>query len=203
MPHGICYNSYMTTGGEGFEGDGPSAPAGWYPVDGGSQRYWDGVRWTEHIAPAPAPGPTPDVGGGQPGQPPGPDPAPFAPAPLAPAPSPLGPGPAPVVTTSDDRSMAMLTHLLALVSGFLGPLIVWLIKKDQSPFVDYHGKEALNFQISLFIYWIATILLVIVLIGLLLIPVLLVLQILFPILAAVAANKGQYYRYPLTIRIIR
>ncbi|MGB5757086.1 MAG: DUF4870 domain-containing protein, partial [Acidimicrobiales bacterium] len=119
------------------------------------------------------------------------------------------PGPAiagspapPGTITSDDRSMAMLIHLLSLVAGFIGPLIVWLIKRDQSAFIDYHGKEALNFQISMFIYWIVALLAMIILIGFLLIPVLLVLQLLFPILAAVAANKGEYYRYPLSIRLI-
>ncbi len=119
-----------------------------------------------------------------------------------PAPAVAGAPAPPGTITADDRSMSMLIHLLSLVSGFVGPLIVWLIKRDQSAFVDYHGKEALNFQISMFIYWTGALLAMIILIGFLLIPVLLVLQILFPILAAVAANKGEYYRYPLSIRLI-
>lgn len=182
---------------ESAGGDGPSAPPGWYPVDGGAQRYWDGTRWTEHIAPGPA-----STEPASPGV--APPPGPSAASPYEPAPVPFQGGTAPVAApvTADDRSMGLLLHLLTLVSGFLGPLIVWLIKRDQSPFIDYHGKEALNFQISLFLYWIIALLSLLVLIGLLLIPVLLVIQILFPILAAIAANRGEYYRYPLTIRII-
>lgn len=182
---------------EGF-GSGPapsSAPAGWYPVDGGGQRYWDGATWTEHVAPAPGavpPGPS-SVPSGPSSV--GPDSAPF------PAPVDGLPG-APGVVTPDDRTMALLIHLLALVSGFLGPLIIWLVKRDQSAFVDHHGKEGLNFQLTLLLAWFVAMLAALILIGLLLIPVLLVLQILFPILAAVAANRGELYRYPLTIRFI-
>ncbi len=225
----------------------PAAPAGWYPVDGGMQRYWDGRQWTEHMAPAPAPTPPPTqnpstqnpsaqypngmpsaeqptqvvpgdapapwVDGAPAGQPPGdqgPSIQPLAAQPQQPmnwaggpsASDPVAPVAAPAMITPDDKSMAMLAHLLTLVAGFLGPLIIWLIKKDQSPYVDHHGKEALNFQISMFVYWLCALLAMIVLIGFLLIPVLLVLQVLFPIIAAVAANRGEYYRYPMTIRFI-
>lgn len=107
------------------------------------------------------------------------------------------------MVSSDDKSTALLLHLLSLVVGFLGPLIIWLSKRDQSPFIDHHGKTALNFQISLFVYWIGTFLAIFLIVGLLIVPVLLVIQILFPILAAVAANRGEYYRYPLAIPFIR
>ena len=96
----------------------------------------------------------------------------------------------------------MLIHLLALVSGFIGPLVLWLVKKDESRFVDHHGKEALNFQVSMLIFWIITFVLAFVLIGFLLMPVLIVFNFLFPILAAVSANKGELYRYPFAIRLI-
>ncbi len=85
--------------------------------------------------------------------------------------------------TNDERNFAVLIHILSIVSSFLAPLILWLIKRDESAFVDHHGKEALNFQITMFIAWSVTIVLVFVLIGLLLIPVLLVIQIVFPIMA--------------------
>jgi uncharacterized Tic20 family protein len=104
--------------------------------------------------------------------------------------------------TNDERNFAVLIHILSIVSSFLAPLILWLIKRDESPFVDHHGKEALNFQITMFIAWSVTIVLVFVLIGLLLIPVLLVIQIVFPIMAGLAANRDEYYRYPLTLRLI-
>jgi uncharacterized Tic20 family protein len=187
-------------GGEQNAGGGnPSAPAGWYPVDGGQQRYWDGAQWTEHTAPLP-PTDAPQPGGPDPGSAADPFGAPagagYEPMPFG-APAPAG------AITSDDRTMALLAHLLAIFVGFFGPLIIWLIKKDQSPFVDEHGKEALNFQISMFIYWIVAFISLLVLIGLVLIPILFLMQIILPIMAAVAANRGDSYRYPLTIRLIR
>jgi len=205
----------MSTGSHsrpGADAGDPAAPAGWYPVDGGTQRYWDGQVWTEHVAPGP--GPTPwhpqseDHAGfgqlsgtGAPfGQPSGSGASsrdPVGGVPLA-----VQPPWATHIPTSEDRSMAVLVHVLALLTGFLGPLVLWLVKRDQSEFVDYHGKEAVNFQLSLMLYWVCTVIAIFFLIGLLFFPVLFVLQILFPILAAVAANRGDRYRYPLSIRFI-
>jgi uncharacterized Tic20 family protein len=119
---------------------------------------------------------------------------------------PVGSAPAPGLrgpVTSDERTMGLLIHLLSLVSGFLGPLVLWLVKRDQSAYLDHHGKESLNFQISLLVYWFGSIIAMFVLIGILFIPVLVILGFVMPIVAAVAANRGDYYRYPLTIRFIR
>ncbi|PTM58475.1 DUF4870 domain-containing protein [Desmospora activa] len=102
----------------------------------------------------------------------------------------------------DARTMGMLAHLLGIFS-FIGPLIIWLIKKDEHPFVDDQGKEALNFQISLLIYYFISGLLCIILIGLLILPVVVIVHYVFAILAGVKANQGEYYRYPLTIRFIK
>ena len=107
----------------------------------------------------------------------------------------------PGVLNPDEKTMGMLAHILGIFT-FLGPLIIWLIKKDESQFVDYHGKEALNFQITMFIAYIASFFLLFILIGFLLLPILLILNILFPILAGIAANKGEYYKYPVSIRMI-
>ena len=108
------------------------------------------------------------------------------------------------------RRWAMLCHLSALVGllgngiGFLlGPLVVWLIKKDSDPFVDDQGKEALNFQITMFLGVIIGIVMSFFLIGIPLLIALAVMAILFPIVAAIRANEGQLYRYPLTIRFIK
>jgi uncharacterized Tic20 family protein len=111
--------------------------------------------------------------------------------------------------SNDDRTMAMLCHLLGIFTGFVGPLILWLIKKDQSAYIDYHGKEALNFQISIMLYLISAFILTFILvfvIGPLAFPLLFLLGIVFlvlEILAAVAAQKGELHRYPLCIRFIR
>lgn len=110
----------------------------------------------------------------------------------------IGPEPDP-----DSRTMAMLAHLLAILLGFLGPLIIWLIKKDQSPFVNDQGKEALNFQLTILIALVISGLLACVVIGLFLLPVIAIGNLILCIVAAVAANKGEAYRYPFNIRFIR
>jgi uncharacterized Tic20 family protein len=104
---------------------------------------------------------------------------------------------------SDQRTMAMLCHLLGLFTSFVGPLILWLIKKDEMKFVDDQGKEALNFQITVLIASIAASLLTFICIGFLLLPAIGIADIVFCILATVAANKGQAYRYPVTLRLIK
>ena len=98
--------------------------------------------------------------------PPGPQPAPPAPGPQ-PGPPGTGPYGAPGVgpLSQDEKTMAMLIHLSGIFTGFVGPLIIWLIKKDESPFVDRHGKTALNFFITLAIAAFVSVILIIVLIG--------------------------------------
>lgn len=99
--------------------------------------------------------------------------------------------------------MAMLCHLLAIFTGFLGPLIIWLIKKDDAPFVDRNGKEALNFQLTVLIAMLVSGLLSFVCIGFLLMLVVWILDLIFCIVAAVKTSRGEEYRYPLTIRFIK
>ena len=109
-------------------------------------------------------------------------------------------GPAP---TTDDRNMATIAHVLGIVTGFIGPLIIWLLKKDQSPFVEDQGKEALNFQLTLLIGWIIAGASTAICIGFVLMPAVLVCAIIFGIMGAMATNKGEAYRYPLNIRFIK
>jgi uncharacterized protein len=108
----------------------------------------------------------------------------------------------PLALTQDDRTMGLLAHLLGIFAGFVGPLIIWLIKKDQSRFVDDQGKEALNFQLTLMIghvIGLVTICFTFALIN----AVLGIVGLVFCIIAAVEANKGTAYRYPLNIRFIQ
>ncbi|KAB8195761.1 DUF4870 domain-containing protein [Nonomuraea phyllanthi] len=98
--------------------------------------------------------------------------------------------------------MAMLAHLLGLLASWLGPLIIYLMKKDQAPYVRDQAAEALNFQITMFIGYVLAGILVIVFIGALLLPVVWILSLIFHIQAAMATNKGQKYRYPFAIRLI-
>ena len=111
--------------------------------------------------------------------------------------------PAGVKSTPDENSMAMLAHLLALFTGFVGPLIIWLMKKDESDLVNDQGKEALNFGISITIYYAVAGLSIIVIVGFLLLPAVWIFAIINIIRAAIAANKGERFRYPLCIRLIK
>jgi len=110
---------------------------------------------------------------------------------------------APAQVSSDERTMALLAHLLGIFFSFVGPLVIWLIKKDESEFVDYHGKEALNFQLTMLIAYIVGVLLSTIVIGLCITLAVWVVIIIFSLMAAVAANKGEYYRYPISIRFIK
>lgn len=109
-----------------------------------------------------------------------------------------------------DRTWAMFCHLTSLSAcigipfgNIIGPLVVWLIKKDEFAIVDEHGRESLNFQISLSIYSIVAFFLCFAFIGFLLLPAILIAGIVFVIIATLKANKGETYRYPLTIRFIK
>ena len=105
--------------------------------------------------------------------------------------------------SKDDCNLAMLAHLLGIFTGFIGSLIIWILKKDNSAFIGEQAKEALNFQITITIGFVIAWVLAFILIGLVLMPILFVANLVFCILAAVAASKGQAYRYPLTIRLVQ
>ena len=105
---------------------------------------------------------------------------------------------------------AMFCHLaglcafvLPVVGNIVGPLILWQLKKDEYPFVDQQGKEALNFQISMTIYGLVSAALTFICVGFFLLAAVGVIDILFLLIAAVKANNGQSYRYPLAIRLVK
>ncbi len=111
---------------------------------------------------------------------------------------------------SNDYTMGMLCHLLSFVGligvpfgNVIGPLVLWLVKKDEDAFVDETGKEVLNFQISMTIYVAVCFALTLVVVGLFLLPVVIVLNVVYTIIAAIKANEGQCYKYPFTIRFIK
>jgi uncharacterized Tic20 family protein len=109
-------------------------------------------------------------------------------------------GPTP---TQDDKTMGMLAHLLGIFLGFIGPLIIWLIKKDQSPFVDDQGKESLNFQIMLMIGYVIGSVTSCLFIGFLILPAVWIFGIIFSIIAALKSKDGIAYRYPVNLRLIK
>ncbi len=105
--------------------------------------------------------------------------------------------------SKDARMWAMLCHLLGLFTCFIGPLIIWLIKKDEDPFVDDQGKEALNFQITVAIAMIVSAALAVICVGFFLGIAVSIADLVFCIVASVKANGGQAYRYPVSIRLIK
>ncbi len=124
------------------------------------------------------------------------------------------------VPSAEERQWAMFAHLSALAGAvlssafggwgtFIGPLIIWLIKKDTMPFAASQAKEALNFNITVSAIFLALVILTIITFGigaLLAVPVMLVVGVaalVFTIIAAVKANDGIDYRYPVSIRIIK
>jgi len=113
------------------------------------------------------------------------------------------------VPSADEKQWAMFAHLSALAGyiipfgSIIAPLVIWQIKKNEMPFVDDQGKEALNFQITVAIAAVICFVLMFVLIGLLLLPLVAIADLVFIILAAIAANNGTAYRYPISLRLIK
>jgi uncharacterized protein len=108
----------------------------------------------------------------------------------------------PLMTDSDQRMWATLAHISGLLFGFLGPLVIYLVTKDKGRFIRSQSLEALNFQITLTIAVIVSSILIFVLVGLVLLPIVLVAAVVLMIMAAIAANRGEEYRYPLTLRLV-
>jgi uncharacterized Tic20 family protein len=114
-----------------------------------------------------------------------------------------------LTSTRDENIWAMFCHLssfalflIPFLGNIVGPLIIWVIKKDEFPLVHDQGKESINFQISMTIYFFASILLSVIVIG---VPIMIAILLFVPvvtIIAAVRASEGIKYRYPLTIRFI-
>ncbi len=116
--------------------------------------------------------------------------------------------PVPTAGKKDENMWAMLCHL-STFSGFfiplaniIAPLIIWSMKKDEFPLVEDQGKEALNFQMSMTIYCIGAAILILIVIGIPLLIGLAIFDIIVTVIAAVKANEGSKYRYPLAIRLI-
>ena len=105
--------------------------------------------------------------------------------------------------SKDARNMAMLCHLLAIFTSFVAPLIIWLIKKDEEPFVDQQGKEALNFQITVILAMFVSGLLSFICIGVLLLFAVPIADLVFCIIASVKASNGVAYRYPVSLRLVK
>ena len=105
-----------------------------------------------------------------------------------------------IIPSSDEKTMALLAHVLTFVAAFLAPLIIYLLKKDESAFVAAHAKESLNFQITVVLICIV---LAITVIGILFIWVVGILSLVLVVVATIKASEGKLYRYPFSIRLIK
>ncbi|MBC8108559.1 MAG: DUF4870 domain-containing protein [Anaerolineae bacterium] len=122
----------------------------------------------------------------------------------------FAPPPAPTFQLDKDaRLWGMLAHLSALagyiipLGNFVGPLIVWMMKKQEYPFVDDQGKESLNFQITVLLALLLLSPTVCIGIGLIILPIVGVAALIFIIIAGIKANEGVAYRYPFALRLIK
>ena len=111
----------------------------------------------------------------------------------------------------DDKNMAMLVHLLPLF-GFMVPglnivipLVIWLMQRDRSPYIEHHARESLNFQITITLLATLWFILKLLLVGFLLlplVPVIIVVVLVFMVRAAMKAGSGEFYRYPVSLRLV-
>ena len=110
--------------------------------------------------------------------------------------------PALVTPTSEEKTMAILAHVLCIVAGFLAPLIIYLVKKE-SPYVQAHAKESLNFQLTMLIAWIISFILIFIIIGAPLMFLLAIANLVLVIIATIRASENKMYKYPFSIKFIK
>lgn len=113
------------------------------------------------------------------------------------------PAPAQPLSASDEKTYGIIAHVGMIITGFLVPLVIWLIGKDRSAKVDTDAKEALNFGILYSIVMLIGSFLWIILIGGLIQLAMFIVAVIFGIQGAMAANKGESYRYPFNWRIVK
>jgi uncharacterized Tic20 family protein len=104
------------------------------------------------------------------------------------------------IPTSDEKTLAILSHILTLVAPILAPLIIYLIKKDESRFVTFHARESLNFQITLIIVVIG---LIITIIGAFIAWMVGIAGVVFVVIATIKASEGKLYKYPFNLRLVK
>jgi uncharacterized Tic20 family protein len=104
------------------------------------------------------------------------------------------------VPTSDEKTLAILSHVLTIIAPVLAPLIIYLIKKDESKYISSHAKESLNFQITMMII---ALLLIISIIGLFIVWIVGIVALVFVVIASIKASEGKLYKYPFAIRLIK
>lgn len=116
-----------------------------------------------------------------------------------------GPGapPSGALTPEQERWWSLGSHALGFVFAIVAPLIIWLVFRTRSQYVEHHAREALNFQINVFLALLACGVLVVIIVGALMMPVVMMWGMVMFVLAGVKAYQGEWYQYPLTWRIIK
>ena len=143
------------------------------------------------------------------GIPPVPEETPYAPPAGQIIPPPPAGGDA--ALTENDKTMGMLSHLIAFAGvlipfpfvNVIGPLVIWMTQRDKSAYIDYHGKESLNFQITVAIAGAIAFLSLFVIVGFLLLPAVAIYAVVMTLIAGIKAKEGVRYRYPYTLRLIK
>ena len=120
--------------------------------------------------------------------------------------------PALTTPTSEERTMAVLSHILCVIGGFLAPLIIYLIKKDESAYIKSHAKESLNFQLTVLLAWIALWIVTMILtfiffffsfLGFPLMVLLMIANLVLVIIATIRASENKIYKYPFSIKFVK
>jgi len=104
--------------------------------------------------------------------------------------------------SDNERMLGVLSHALTLIAGFLVPLVIYLLKKDDSLFIREHAKESLNFQLTLLIAYMVAILLIFIIVGIVLLPIIGLIQLVLVVVATINAADNKLYRYPFCIRFV-
>jgi uncharacterized protein len=104
---------------------------------------------------------------------------------------------------SEERMLAAILYVVSLFFPIIGPLVIWLLKKDESSFINYHGREYFNFFISYSVYSVISGILIFLVVGIFLLWILGIMALVFTIIAAVKAYEGNEYRFPLVFRVIK
>ena len=105
--------------------------------------------------------------------------------------------------SQNEKTMTMLIWITSIFTGFIGPLVIWMMKKDESEYINQQGRNYFNYAISYSIYAIVSMVLMMVLIGYLTIFVIIIAEIIYTILALVSSNKGEDYVVPFSIEILK
>ncbi|MDO5504548.1 MAG: DUF4870 domain-containing protein, partial [Actinomycetia bacterium] len=122
--------------------------------------------------------------------------------PAYPAPA-SGTAPTPALSEHDERVWSLAAHLLVFVGGFLAPLVIWLVFRGRSDFLEHHAKEALNFQITVLLAAGLFLIMILAFIGYLFLLLLAIAAVALPIIAAARAHGGDWFRYPVALRLVK